>query len=40
MATLEFVRTYIDDLLYFTKGSLDDHLAKLRRALLGYETLA
>jgi hypothetical protein len=33
MATLEFVQTYIDDLLCITKGkgSLDDHLAKLRR---------
>ncbi len=30
MATLEFVRTYLDDLLCITKGSLDDHLAKLR----------
>ena len=29
MATLEFVRTYIDDLLCITKGSLEDHLAKL-----------
>jgi hypothetical protein len=30
MAALEFIQTYIDDLLYITKGSLDDHLAKLR----------
>ena len=29
MGTLEFVRTYIDDLLCITKGSLDDHLSKL-----------
>jgi hypothetical protein len=29
MATLEFVRAYIDDLLCITKGSLEDHLAKL-----------
>ena len=29
MATLEFVRAYIDDLLCITKGTLDDHLAKL-----------
>jgi hypothetical protein len=34
MATLEFIRTYIDDLLCITKGSLDDHLAKLRRVLV------
>ena len=26
---LEYVRTYIDDLLVITKGSLDDHLEKL-----------
>ena len=30
MATLEFVRTYLDDLLCITKGDLKDHLAKLR----------
>ena len=29
MATLEFACTYIDDLLCITKGSLEDHLAKL-----------
>ena len=29
MATLEFVRTYLDDLLIITKGSLEDHLEKL-----------
>jgi hypothetical protein len=34
MATLEFVQTFIDDLLCITKGSLDDHLAKLRRVLI------
>ena len=34
LATLEFVQTYIDDLLCITKGSLDDHLAKLRRVLI------
>ena len=33
LATLEFIRTYIGDLLCITKGSLDDHLAKLRRVL-------
>ena len=32
MGTLEFVRTYIDDLLCITKGSLNDHLiSKLKR---------
>jgi hypothetical protein len=30
MAALEFVRTYLDDLLCITKGSLEDHLEKLR----------
>jgi hypothetical protein len=30
MATLEFVRTYLDDLLCITKGSLKDHLTKLK----------
>jgi hypothetical protein len=34
MATLEFMQTYIDDLLWITKGSLDDNLAKLRRVLI------
>jgi hypothetical protein len=29
MASLEYVRAYIDDLLIITKGSLDDHLNKL-----------
>ncbi len=29
MANLEFVRAYIDDLLCITKGTLEDHLAKL-----------
>ncbi len=29
MATLEFVQTYLDDLLIITKGSLEDHLEKL-----------
>ena len=31
MAALEFVRAYLDDLLYITKASLEDHLGKLRR---------
>jgi hypothetical protein len=34
MGTLEFIRTYIDDLLYITNGSLDDHLSKLKRVLI------
>ena len=34
MGTLEFVRTYLDDLLCISKGSLDDHLNKLRRVLM------
>jgi hypothetical protein len=29
MASLKYVRAYIDDLLVITKGSLDDHLDKL-----------
>jgi hypothetical protein len=29
MASLKYVRAYIDDLLVITKGSLDDHLNKL-----------
>jgi hypothetical protein len=29
MATLEFVQTYLDDLMIITKGSLEDHLEKL-----------
>jgi hypothetical protein len=33
MDGLEFVRTYIDDLLCLTKGSFDDHLAKLEHIL-------
>jgi hypothetical protein len=34
MGTLEFVRTYIDDLLCITKGGLDDHLNKLKRVFI------
>ena len=33
MATLEFVRTYLDDLLIIKKGSLEDHLEKLSMVL-------
>jgi hypothetical protein len=31
MATLEYIRAYIDDFLFITKGSLDDHLNKLEQ---------
>jgi hypothetical protein len=34
MATLEFVRTYLDDLLCITKGDLEDHLQHLRKVLI------
>ena len=34
MVALEFVRAYLDDLLCITKGSLDDHLSKLRKVLI------
>ena len=34
MATLEFVRAYLDDLLCISKGNLDNHLAKLQRVLI------
>ena len=34
MATLEFIRTYLDDLLCISKGNLDNHLAKLWRVLI------
>ncbi len=33
MATLEFVRTYLDDLLCITKDDLEYHLAKLKLVL-------
>lgn len=33
METLEYVKTYIDDLLVITKSDFDDHLAKLRKVL-------
>ena len=33
MATLEFVQTYLDDLLCITKGDLEDHLDKLKKVL-------
>ena len=31
MEGLEFVRTYLDDVLCLTKGTFDDHLEKLER---------
>ena len=34
MVALEFIQAYIDDLLCITKGSLDDHLSKLRKVLI------
>ncbi len=34
MATLEYVWAYIDDLLVITKGSLDDHLDKLKQVFI------
>ncbi len=33
MATLEFVRTYLDDLLIITKRSLEEHLEKISMVL-------
>jgi hypothetical protein len=33
MEALEYVRTYIDDLLVITRGTLEDHLDKLREVL-------
>ncbi len=34
MVVLELVQVYIDNLLCITKGSLDDHLSKLRKVLI------
>ncbi len=34
MASLKYVRVYIDDLLVITKGSLNDHLNKLEEVVL------
>ncbi len=33
METLEYVRAYIDDLSVITRGTLEDHLDKLREVL-------
>ncbi len=34
MVTLDYIRAYIDNLLVITKGSLDDHLGKLRQVFI------
>ena len=39
MVALEFVRTYLDDLLCITKASLDDHLDHLRLVLTRLQEL-
>jgi len=33
MEALEYVRAYIDDLLVITRGTLEDHVEKLREVL-------
>jgi hypothetical protein len=33
MASLEYVRAYIDDLLIITRGTLEDHLSKIETVL-------
>jgi hypothetical protein len=33
MVALEFVKTYLDDLVCITQASLEDHLEKLREVL-------
>ena len=35
IATLEYIRVYIDDLLFITKSSHDDHLDKLEQVFIG-----
>ena len=37
MATLEYVRTYLDDLLCITKGDLRDHLNKLEKVFIKFQ---
>jgi hypothetical protein len=37
MLALEFIRTYLDDLLSITKASLDDHLDHLRLVLTRFQ---
>ena len=34
MLDLEYVRAYIDDILYITKGDWNDHLSKLEKVFL------
>jgi hypothetical protein len=34
MATLEYIRVYIDNLLVVTKGNLNDHLDKLKQVFI------
>ena len=34
MASLDYVRAYIDDLLIITRGKLDDHISKLETVLI------
>ncbi len=34
MATLKYVRAYIDNLLFITKGSLNGHLDKLEQVFI------
>ena len=34
MALLEFIQTYLDDLLCISKGSLEDHISKLKRVFI------
>jgi hypothetical protein len=34
MATLEYIREYIDNLLVITKSSLDDHIDKLKQVFI------
>eukprot|EP00804_Cyclotella_cryptica_P013788 CCRYP_016896-RA/>CCRYP_016896-RA protein AED:0.47 eAED:0.47 QI:0/1/0.5/1/0/0/2/78/87 len=37
MGALEFVRAYLDDLLCITKGTLEDHPAKLELVISGLQ---
>ena len=37
MAVLEFIRTYLDDILLISKASLDDHQEKLRMVFIGLQ---
>ena len=40
MLDLEFVRTYLDDLLIITKSSLSDHLDNIKKVSQGCEKQA